>query len=111
VPTASPGASLEAMLITIGADQPEQEETMAEPRMNAPTRVNVANRHLGNKVCFQGTIIVYSKKILRAKPTEARCQQHQQEKCGVGAPAKRPSLSPDKNLTPCSHLLCSRQKE
>jgi len=61
VPTTNSGASLEAMLITIGADQPEQEETIAEPRMNAPTRVNVANRHLGNKACFQETI-VYSEK-------------------------------------------------
>lgn len=73
VPTTNPGALLEAMLITIGADRPEQEETMAEPRMNAPTRVNVANRHLGNKACFQETI-VYSEKIQRAEPPEARFQ-------------------------------------
>jgi hypothetical protein len=66
VPTTNPGASPEAMLITIGADQPEQEETIAEPRMNAPTRVNVANRHLGNKACFQETI-VYSGKNQRAE--------------------------------------------
>jgi len=50
------GAKPEAMLQNIGVSQPEQGRTDAEPRIILPTRVNVANRYLGNKACKYETM-------------------------------------------------------